>query len=73
MSTPLPLAGELADDLLMAPMRSAHICSGERMPSARGAACITWFLSRSAKPGTDFPAQSGDLSYPHAAAPDRRA
>ena len=35
MSTPLPLAGELADDLLMAPMRSAHICSGERMPSAR--------------------------------------
>ena len=32
----------------MAPMRSAHICSGARTPSARGAPCTTWSRSRSA-------------------------
>jgi hypothetical protein len=51
MSTPLPLAGELADDLLYAPMRSAHIRSGARTP-ARAARRVP--LGLGADPQTEY-------------------
>ena len=73
MSTPLPLAGELADDLLYgADAIGAYLFGREDAQRARRP--VYHLVSEPLrKPDTDFPARRGDLPYPHAAALDRRA
>ena len=73
MSTPLPLAGELADDLFYgADAIGAYPFGREDAQRARRAGdhLVSEPLR---KPDTDFPARRGDLPDPHAAALDRRA
>jgi hypothetical protein len=73
MSTSLPLAGELADDLLYgADAIGAYPFGREDTQRARRAG-YHLVSEPIRKPNTDFPARRGDLPDPHAAALDRRA
>ena len=72
MSTPLPLAGALADDLFYGADAIGAYPFGREDARARPAG-YHLVLEPLRKPDTDFPARRGDLPDPHAAALDRRA
>jgi hypothetical protein len=73
ISTSLPLAGELADDLLYgADAIGAYPFGRDDAQRARRAG-YHLVSEPIRKPNTDFPARRGDLPDPHAAALDRRA
>ena len=72
MSTPLPLAGELADDLFYGADAIGAYPFGREDARARPAG-YHLVSEPLRKPNTDFPARRGDLADPHAAALDRRA